>query len=461
MNFSIEHINKKITNYKSWFYICLCIEVFLLIFNTPIFRALLIDFAKIILKKTINHEQVGTHLWIYFIYFNFISIFLAFYSFVNFKNLTKKIKEQFEGLNRQKTFIIIVCIGIILRFLVSCIGHNYDFESWTIVGKIVSTGGNVYNETERYNYSPFFSIILGFFNSMSFGNLIIFRFLIIGLLTLADIGISYILYKKYGLYIAILFFLNPISIIITGYHNQFDTLAIFFGLVAITYISKTNYTLEKSTIKEGIIIPILFLSLSLITKHLLFIFPIWILINSSISIRNRFLFASIPVLIFLLSFTPYIADGYKGIIANVFKYESENNFPLLLNFNLLQKHFKPIFILLVLLMGFLFRKRILDNSFYLYLISIVCFSSAIVNQYMAIPLLAVCIIGGRLKYLYIIILSAFLILHRAGLGVYWKSEFSNSFVKAFFESFLRDGYTFAAFILFGIILNQLIPKNKF
>jgi hypothetical protein len=460
MNFSINYSNKKITNVKTWFYLCLCIEVFLLILNTPIFRTLLIDFAKIMLKKTVNHEQVGTHLWIYFTYFSFISIILALYSLVNFKNITKTIKKKFNELNQQNTFILIICIGVVLRFLVSFIGHNYDFESWTIVGKIVSTGGNVYNETERYNYSPFFSIILGFFNSMSFGNLILFRLLIIGLLTIADIGISFILYKKYGLYIAILFFLNPISIIITGYHNQFDTLAIFFGLVAITYISKTNYALEKSTIKEGIIIPILFLSLSLITKHLLFIFPIWILINSTISIRNRLLFATIPVLIFLLSFTPYIANGYKGIIANVFKYESENNFPLLLNFSLLQKYFKIIFILLVLLMGFLFRKRLIDNSFYLYLISIVCFSSAIVNQYMAIPLLAVCIIGGRLKYLYIIILSAFLILHKAGLGVYWKSEFSNSFVKAFFESFLSNGYSIAAFILFGIILNQLIPKNK-
>jgi hypothetical protein len=109
------------------------------------------------------------------------------------------------------------------------LGYNYDFESHLIVGKIVSSGGNVYAETSRYNYGPIFSLCLGLFYYLSsfLGNpSFAYRMFIVCFLTCFDIALSFLLYKKYkSMSIAALFFLNPVSIIITGYHNQFDVLA--------------------------------------------------------------------------------------------------------------------------------------------------------------------------------------------------------------------------------------------
>jgi len=46
-----------------------------------------------------------------------------------------------------------------------------------------------------------------------------------GFLSLVDLGIFFVLWKKFGRPAAALFFLNPISVIITGYQSQFDNLA--------------------------------------------------------------------------------------------------------------------------------------------------------------------------------------------------------------------------------------------
>lgn len=58
-------------------------------------------------------------------------------------------------------FIVICALGIMARFFVMQLGHNYDFESYMIVGDIVSKGGNVYAETYRYNYGFVFFFIQG------------------------------------------------------------------------------------------------------------------------------------------------------------------------------------------------------------------------------------------------------------------------------------------------------------
>ena len=55
-----------------------------------------------------------------------------------------------------KCFVLIVMAGVILRLTVMLFGHNFDFESYCIVGRLVTQFKNVYANTERYNYGPFF-----------------------------------------------------------------------------------------------------------------------------------------------------------------------------------------------------------------------------------------------------------------------------------------------------------------
>ena len=112
--------------------------------------------------------------------------------------------------------------------------------------------------------------------------------MIVGTLTLADLGITEYIRRKAGIFWAILFFINPISLIITGYHNQFDNIAVLFALYGCYCIENTSH---ENNFKIQDLAGIILLSLSIITKHILFIMPVWILLNQNINPRKKILYA--------------------------------------------------------------------------------------------------------------------------------------------------------------------------
>lgn len=40
--------------------------------------------------------------------------------------------------------IIAIVVGVMARFLVMCLGYNFDFDSYKVVGEIVSRGGAMF-----------------------------------------------------------------------------------------------------------------------------------------------------------------------------------------------------------------------------------------------------------------------------------------------------------------------------
>jgi hypothetical protein len=124
--------------------------------------------------------------------------------------------------NKILVLFLVLFIGISFRISVTRLGHNFDLDSYCLVSEIISHGGNVYSETERYNYGPIWSYFVGLFYEITkfFGRGFTFLGLLISLIiTLVDVGIFFVLRKRYGLFTASLFFLNPVSIIISGYHS--------------------------------------------------------------------------------------------------------------------------------------------------------------------------------------------------------------------------------------------------
>lgn len=96
----------------------------------------------------------------------------------------------------QKLIFTLIILGIIIRFSLMLCGHNFDFESYCIVGKLASAFKNVYANTTRYNYGFIFFCVQGLFYKLSFGNETVYRILIVSLLTLADLGIACIIADK-------------------------------------------------------------------------------------------------------------------------------------------------------------------------------------------------------------------------------------------------------------------------
>lgn len=246
-------------------------------------------------------------------------------------------------------------------------------------------GQNVYAATTRYNYAPFWFNFLHWLFQIANKNPISFRYLIVGALTLVDLLIFMILYKKIGSRAAFLFFLNPLSIIISGYHNQFDNIAILFSMVAVLLI-EDNYA---ESITKRKLWGLVFLGMSLIVKHIFFLFPVWLAVKQK-KMLPKIILLAVPMFMFFLSFLPYWENGNMGIIQNVFNYKSLNNeyFYWLFVPISLQKLFSStiIWIVLLIIFAFVFRKNSSFDSLLYYTCVLVMASPSIANQYLVIAL---------------------------------------------------------------------------
>lgn len=305
-------------------------------------------------------------------------------------------------------FCISLVVGISLRLWISTLGHNYDLESYWLVSDAVVHGKSVYAETARYNYGPIWFLLLGVFRQITIAfnidNISCFHILIAALLTFIDAIIALILKGSYGTRASLFFFLNPVSILITGYHSQFDNLAILVALVACSELVKGN---NGSDIRRTIFSMSL-LGLSLATKHICLFLPLWLwwaYRNASVKTRSSILVVSYGI--FGLLFLPFAFDpnSVSGITENVFKYGSLYGNGLIFQFlnlfvaiNWVETYFKisltkAVFILLTILSGVFWvgkagEKYEARELLFIYLLSLVAFTSSMADQYLAIPVIA-------------------------------------------------------------------------
>lgn len=321
-------------------------------------------------------------------------------------------------------FFVFLCVTARLTISMFSLGYR-DFVQEVITARLASSGKNVYAEQQYYNYGPVFFILLGWLYKIAShfqNNVLALKFMLVSVLTLADFFTAKLIAKKAGWILGLVFFLNPISFITVSYLSQFDGLALAFAAYGIYYLEESAQS-ERFTVNDfaGIIL----LSLSLITKHIMWAFPLWILLCTKINSRKKFLYAFVPVLLFLMSFAPYWQEGREGIINNVFLYRSRSNMPILGidiiyrlinhmplfamdNLNpygaeLFPKFRQVCFIVYIAAMlagAYIFRLEKINNNFLLYTISAVCFASAISTQYLTIPCMALIILFRKKSLAY-------------------------------------------------------------
>jgi len=322
-----------------------------------------------------------------------------------------------EGfLKKHKWWVVgLLMLGIVLRFVVMKRGHNFDLESWRLAASITEHRGNVYAETYRYNYGPIWFEILHLLDRIAQwlpNPYHAFRFLIVGVLTAADLGIWLLLRKRFGYVAGFLFFLNPISIIITGYHNQFDTLAIFAALAAAVLYEKDGQMTKRKW--WGLVL----LGVSLTIKHVFFLFPLWLAVREK-GWRQKLIVLVVPIAIFLVSFLPFVAEGHAGIVKNVFGYASFNNAPfwytVLPQFVQSVVSIKLLFFGALIVFAFIMRRRPVVESLLMYSIVLVAFSAAIANQYLAIVCAGIAVFPNVFFALYTLFGTLMLGISAAGL----------------------------------------------
>jgi len=306
--------------------------------------------------------------------------------------------------NKFLIFFLIAVIGFSIRLVIAQWGFNFDFEMWKGNLLLFQKNKSIY-EFGNYTYSPLWINILNILDRFpypldnSYISQIIpgssFRIKIIFFLSVVDFLIFLLIYQNYSLKTGLLFFFNPISVIITGHHNQFNNLPILLGFYAILLYQ--NFRSHKK-----IIFPLIIFGFSLCAKHILIFFPIWWAIKER-EIKNKILILTIPYLIFFLSFYPYIFTEFYHVYEKLIHFGKRNDGPFWGMFgpkilHMYGGNFHGIFTILLIVIGFLFEKIKLKDTFYLYLLAVVIFSPGMYTQYLVIAALPIAIFWN-FKYL--------------------------------------------------------------
>jgi len=199
-------------------------------------------------------------------YFVFLLLFLVFY-FVNKKKIFLSLRQS-------------IIVGLLIRLVITFIFYkssSNDLTSFLDAGKIILEKKSIY----PFLYFPFFPYLgaLAVFLKGLFPPLIFLKFVF----TIFDLGNLYLVYllSKKNLKQTLLYAVNPITIICSNIHGQFDVVPIFFLLLAIYLLNRHKGISSMAAISFAIFTK---------TWPVLFIIPLFK------KLKNKLLF----VLIFLI-----------------------------------------------------------------------------------------------------------------------------------------------------------------
>ena len=220
----------------------------------------------------------------------------------------------------------VVAIGILLRLLTSTNGNNFDLESWKLVADAILRGENYWIATNRWQYGPVVPPFLGAARAISntLSSTVNFHFCVVFFLCLVDLAIALLLRRRFGESAGKLFLLNPGGILLTGYHSQIDNVAILFAFMSMLTLERVKQSASSTLILSGLLF-----SLSILSKHILFALPIWILLGTArLSCRQQTIWcatAGCGVLVVLLPCV-FQAEIWRGFKENVLYYNPTNVF---------------------------------------------------------------------------------------------------------------------------------------
>lgn len=305
--------------------------------------------------------------------------------------------------------ILILGTGIRLFFAyhTTC---NHDIVSWYIDRAILEEGKNIFAVTERYNYSPFWFSILKFLAQV---NRLLpqfpFMFIVRAFLTFVDLLTLAIVIRLAQVIhfspqkAAALFFLNPIGIIITGYHGQFDNIPVLFLLSAILLYLQYG--------KRFFLLSWLLITAGFITKHEIMQQLLIFFRQVKGSRIKALLWFAFSVTLFFLSFAPYWSRGAGGILGNVFGYGGISR-PygfIMLDFNIaIAQWHKYFFVGLLLLWPFCFQTPQLLRSSLIGMLVFLIFTSGISAQQFILPVALAALQPSLGFYLFSAVSSLFL-----------------------------------------------------
>jgi hypothetical protein len=292
---------------------------------------------------------------------------------------------------RKKVLILTLIIlnGLLIRLIMAATYcGNFDMGFFKIAADAALAGDNIYAMTKNYNYTPIWLMVLGglkwtqlHFPAVTFEFMVKFFGCVVDTVSLAFL---LLIAKNEGLSITrttALFYLNPVSFLITGYHGQFENFAVLMILIGLW-----AYFKFRGKTVPGTALLWIFVTAGMIVKHNVF-YELIICLNTAIKrYRIKLLLFAVSVCIFLATFIPYWSGGKEGIINNVFLYSagSGRSYGIMSLFQF--PPIKYIFIAGLFLFGLFLKDKDIIRNCLLGMLFFLAFITGISIQYFVLPI---------------------------------------------------------------------------
>ena len=140
----------------------------------------------------------------------------------------------------KKIFLIALIIRLVFIYIFRNV-TNYDLQSYLQVGELTLKGINIYPEIANLHhpYLPFFLYVEAMAYWLGRSKIIIITIIKI-INVIFDLGILNLVYRlsRKNLKTTFLYAINPVTILITTLHGQFDVIPVFFILLSIYLLNK-------------------------------------------------------------------------------------------------------------------------------------------------------------------------------------------------------------------------------
>ena len=310
-------------------------------------------------------------------------------------------EEGFERVSvrvRYSIFSVVALVAVWARLWAQSLPGNWDFGQWLNVSNAALSGQDPYS-LFGYNYPPPWLVTLTALNAVT-SSTESFRLMIAILLIAADLGIAFLLARRgYGL-AACLFLLSPITVAISGQHQQVEGIAVFLSLAAVTVLGgKRRLGNSPDTVTSADWWMALLLGLSLSFKPVFLILPLWLAMRPG-SVWPRLFRLMAPLAVFAVIFSSsFLVYSPQVVVQKVLEHSGANNSPLInalvpqqvAPWVLEHGGGKVAFVALLVAAGWIFRRLAPFELALAYSLSAVVFSWAMVNQYLAGPMAAVAV----------------------------------------------------------------------
>jgi hypothetical protein len=343
------------------------------------------------------------------------------------------LRRRFPGLILAGGFLAALVIRVLFF---AALEVNWDSRWYAAVVAQLERGEDLFHGPTRYSYSPLWALFLRALNSVALPLGVPLHRAAGVVLFLADVGTALLVYAiarrtskdtpMLASGAALLFFLNPVSVLATGFHNQFENVSILFLLLAVfcagarpqrAHEMSRGQVLRAGTRRSSVIVAAL--SGSLLVKHITAFHPLLFLRSRR---RDGLSVAAglAPYVVFALSFVPYWRTRQQ-MVKNVFGYRSMSETygtAVLTEHGLVPQWAPSALFLVAAAVGVLaFRRLEVGRASLLLFLVLLLFLPGIAEYYLIWPIALGAVYRGAGFFVYTTVVSTFFLGSPDGLAV--------------------------------------------